>query len=128
MRSKGHLDLEEENKLEKWLVNMAKMRHRLNPIALKMKVCELKVQKQTSFWDGIPRGRWMRGWKQCHPELSLRMSHALEIPRTKDCVRRISIASMTIQSPYTQRLSTHRTVSGTVTSRAHKRARMEVAL
>jgi hypothetical protein len=50
----------------------------LSPTALKMKVSEITMSKDTPFREGIPGGGWMRGWRRRHPELILQVSQALE--------------------------------------------------
>jgi hypothetical protein len=55
----------------------------LNPTALKMKVSEITMSRDTPFREGIPRGGWMRGWRRHHLELTLQVSQALETARAR---------------------------------------------
>jgi hypothetical protein len=55
----------------------------LSPTTLKMKVNEITMSKDIPFREGIPDGGWMRGWRRRHPELTLRVSQALEIARAR---------------------------------------------
>jgi hypothetical protein len=51
--------------------------------AMKLKVNEITISRETPFRDCIPSAGWMRRWKRRHPELTLRASQALETARTK---------------------------------------------
>jgi hypothetical protein len=75
------LTVDEENQLVEYLIEMYNRGLGLLPTQLKMKVYEMTKERWTSFKNGIPGGGWMRWWKHCHPELSLRTSHALEATR-----------------------------------------------
>jgi hypothetical protein len=77
------LSREEEKKLSYWLIEMAEVGHRLSPTTLKIKVSNIAMGRDTPFRNGIPGGGWMRGWKRCHSELSVRTSQALEVARAK---------------------------------------------
>jgi hypothetical protein len=55
------------------------MEYGLSPSALRMKVSEITMSKDTPFREGIPRG----GWRQQHPELTLHVSQALETARAR---------------------------------------------
>jgi hypothetical protein len=66
---------------------MVERRYRLTPTALKMKVSEITMSRNTPFRAGILGGRWMRGWRggrRRHPELTLQVSQALETTRAWD--------------------------------------------
>jgi hypothetical protein len=71
------LSREEEKKLSYWLIEMAEVGHRLSPTTLKIKVSNIAMGRDTPFRNGITGGGWMRGWKRCHSELSVRTSQAL---------------------------------------------------
>ena len=69
--AKPVLSPEEEKKLSEWLIEMAEAGHGLSPTALKIKVSNIVMGRDTPFRNGIPGGGWMRGWKCRHPELSV---------------------------------------------------------
>jgi hypothetical protein len=77
------LSLEEEDELVKYLIQMCDRGYGLNPIALRMKVYEITQSMWTPFQNGIPGNGWMRWWKRRHPDLTLRVSQALESARAK---------------------------------------------
>ena len=81
--AKPVLSREEEKQLSAWLIEMAEAGHGLSPTALKMKVSNIAIGRDTPFRNGIPGGGWMRGWKRRHPELSVRTSQALEVARER---------------------------------------------
>jgi hypothetical protein len=76
--AKGVLSDEEELQLIEWLIYMVERGYGLTPTALKMKVSEITMSRDTPFREGILGGGWMRGWCLRHPELTLRVSQALE--------------------------------------------------
>lgn len=73
----------EEEELVKYLIQMCDRGYGLSPTALRMKVYELTQSRWTPFRDGIPGNGWMRWWKKRHPDLTLRVSQALESARAK---------------------------------------------
>jgi hypothetical protein len=81
--AKGVLSDEGERQLAKWLISMVERGYGLTPTALKMKVSEITMSKDTPFREGIPGGGWMWGWRWRHPELTLRVSQALETARAR---------------------------------------------
>lgn len=81
--AKPVLSPEEEKKLSEWLIEMAEAGHGLSPTALKIKVSNIVMGRDTPFRNGIPGGGWMRGWKRRHSELSVRSSQVLEVARAR---------------------------------------------
>jgi hypothetical protein len=67
------LSKEEEQQLTDWLIAMVERGYGFSPTALKMKVSEITMSRDTPFCEGIPGGGWMRGWRCRHPELTLRV-------------------------------------------------------
>ena len=61
-----------------YLIEMCNRGLGLSPTQLKMKVYEITRNRWTPFKNGIHGGWWMRWWKHCHPELTLRSLQALE--------------------------------------------------
>lgn len=59
----------------------------LSPTALRIKVSEITMSRDTPFCEGIPRGRWMRGWRRWHLELTLHVLQALETARARRLCR-----------------------------------------
>ena len=68
----------EEKQLVDYCIRMYEMGQGLTPSALKLKVYDITKSRATPFRDGIPGLGWMRWWKHRHPELTLRVSQALE--------------------------------------------------
>jgi hypothetical protein len=85
--AKGVLSEEEERQLTHWLISMVERGYGLSPTTLKMKVSEITMSRDTPFREGIPGGGWMRGWRRRHPELTLRVSQALETARARGLCR-----------------------------------------
>jgi hypothetical protein len=56
----------------------------LTPTALKMKVSEITMSRNTPFRGGIVGGGGLGGWRRRHPELTLQVSQALETTRAWD--------------------------------------------
>jgi hypothetical protein len=81
--AKSILTVEEEQQLFEWLLSMVDRGYGLSPTALKMKVSEITMSRDTPFHEGILGGGWMRGWRHRHPELILRVSQALETARAR---------------------------------------------
>jgi hypothetical protein len=81
--AKPVLTAEEEKKLSDWLIEMAEAGHGLSATALKIKVSNIAMGRDTPFRNGIPGAGWLRGWKCRHPELSMRTSQALEVARAR---------------------------------------------
>ena len=79
----GVLSPAEEELLVAYMINMCDRGLGLSPTALKMKVFEIVQDRVTPFKDGIPRDGWLRWFKNRHPELTLRVSQALEASRAK---------------------------------------------
>jgi hypothetical protein len=52
-----------------------------------MKVNKITMSRDTPFRKGILRQGWMRRWRRRHPELTLRVSQALEIARARSLCR-----------------------------------------
>jgi hypothetical protein len=77
------LSTEEEEELVKYLIEMCDRGYGLSPTALRMKVYEITQSRWTPFRNGIPGNGWMRWWKRRHPDLTLRVSQALESARAK---------------------------------------------
>lgn len=77
------LSPEEEDELVKYMIQMCDRGYGLSPTALRMKVYEITQSKWTPFRNGIPDNGWMRWWKRRHPDLTLRVSQALESARAK---------------------------------------------
>lgn len=77
----GVLTAEEEKELVEYLVKMCDMGFGLSPSALKMKVYEITKNRWTPFRDGILGGGWMRWFRHCHPELTVRAAQGLESAR-----------------------------------------------
>ena len=77
------LSKEEEQQLTDWLISMVERGYELSPTTLKMKVGEITISRDTPFREGIPGRGWMRGWRPRHPELTLRVSQALEIAQAR---------------------------------------------
>jgi hypothetical protein len=73
----------EEQQIVNYIIRMCEMGQGLSPTALKMKVYDICKSRPTPFRNGIPGGGWMRWWKRRHPELTLRVSQALETARAK---------------------------------------------
>lgn len=73
----------EEQQIVNYIIRMCEMGQGLTPTALKMKVYDICKSRPTPFRNGIPGGGWMRWWKRRHPELTLRVSQALETARAK---------------------------------------------
>ena len=73
----------EEEELVTYLMEMCDRGYGLTPTALRMKVYEITQSRWTPFRNGIPGNGWMRWWKRRHPELTLRVSQALEGARAK---------------------------------------------
>jgi hypothetical protein len=87
IEAKGVLLPEEEQQLVDWLLLMCNRGYGLSPTALRMKVSEITISMDTPFREGIPGGRWMKGWRRWHPELTLRVSQALETARARGLCR-----------------------------------------
>jgi hypothetical protein len=85
--AKGVLSLEEEQQLVDWLLLMCDRGYGLSPTALRMKVSKITMSRDTPFREGIHGGGWMRGWRRQHPELTLRVSQALETARARGLCR-----------------------------------------
>ena len=66
-----------------WLIEMAEAGHGLSATALKIKVSNIAMGRDTPFRNGIPGVGWLRGWKRRHLELSMRTSQALEVARAR---------------------------------------------
>jgi hypothetical protein len=81
------LSPEEEQQLVDCLLLMVDRGYGLSPTALRMKVSEITMSRDTLFCEGIPGGGWMRSWRQWHLELTLRISQALEIARARGLCR-----------------------------------------
>jgi hypothetical protein len=62
---------------------MVEREYGLSPTALKMKVGEITMSRDIPFREGIPGRGWMKGWRPDHPELTLRVSQALETARAR---------------------------------------------
>ena len=73
----------EEKLIVEYLVNMCERGLGLSPTALKMKVFEITKDRVTPFKNGIPGDGWLRWFKHRHPELTLRVSQALEASRAQ---------------------------------------------
>lgn len=73
----------EEKLLVDYCIRMCEMGQGLTPTALKLKVYDITKDRVTPFRDGIPGGGWMRWWRHRHPELTLRVSQALETARAR---------------------------------------------
>jgi hypothetical protein len=69
--------------LSNWLISMVERGYGLTPTALRMKVSEITMSRDTPFREGIPGRGWMRGWKRRHLELILRAAQALETARAR---------------------------------------------
>jgi hypothetical protein len=77
------LIVEEEEQIVKYLIDMCDMGYGLSPTHLKMKVYEITKNRLIPFKNRIPSGGWMRWWRHCHLELTLRASQVLEVARAK---------------------------------------------
>ena len=77
------LSPDEEKQLADYCIRMCEMGQGLTPSALKLKVYDITKSRATPFRDGIPGSGWMRWWKHRHPELTLRVSQALETARAR---------------------------------------------
>ena len=73
----------EEEELVNYLIQMCDKGYGLTPSALRMKVYEITQSRWTPFRNGIPGNGWMRWWKRRHPNLTLRVSQALESARAR---------------------------------------------
>jgi hypothetical protein len=73
----------EEEELVNYLVQMCDRGYGLSPSALRMKVYEITASRWTPFRNGIPGDGWMRWWKKRHPNLTLRVSQAMESARAR---------------------------------------------
>ena len=85
-RKKGSLTVlkpAEEEELVNYLIQMCDRGYGLTPSALCMKVYEITQSRWTPFRNGIPRNGWMHWWKRRHPNLTLRVSQALESARAR---------------------------------------------
>ena len=71
----------EEEELVNYLIQMCDRGYGLSPTALRMKVYEITQLRWTPFRNGIPGDGWMRWWKRRHPNLTLRVSQAMESAR-----------------------------------------------
>lgn len=71
----------------------------LTPSVLKLEVYDITKSRATPFRDGIPGAGWMRWWKHRHPELTLRVSQALETARARGlCAENIQSFYENLQS------------------------------
>ena len=77
------LKLTKEEELVNYLIQMCDRGYGLSPSALRMKVYEITQSRWTPFRNGIPGNGWMRWWKRRHPNLTLRVSQALESSRAR---------------------------------------------
>jgi hypothetical protein len=77
------MSLEEENQIMEYLVKMCEKGLGLSPIALKMKVYDITKDRDIPFKNGIPGDGWVRCFRQCHPQLILRVAHVLEAARAR---------------------------------------------
>jgi hypothetical protein len=73
----------EEDKVFKYIMDMAKYGHPISITELKIKVAEATQMHETPFKDGIPGAGWVRRFRRCHPEISLRMSQRLDCGRAR---------------------------------------------
>jgi hypothetical protein len=84
----------EEEKVVQYILGMARYGHPINITELKIKVAEATQLHDTPFKDGIPRAGWVRWFRKCHPEISVRMSQGL------DCGRARGLCSENVSSFY----------------------------
>ena len=77
----GVLSPVEEELIVAYLHSMCERGLGLSPIALKMKVFEITKDRVTPFKNGIPGDGWLRWFKHRHPDLTMRVSQALEASR-----------------------------------------------
>ena len=54
------LSADEEDKIVKYIMGMARYGHPINIMELKIKVAEATQLRKTPFKDGIPRAGWLR--------------------------------------------------------------------
>ena len=89
----------EEKQLVDYCIRMCEMGQGLTPSALKLKVYDITKSRPTPFRNGIPGEGWMRWWWHRHPELSLRVSQALETARARGlCAENIKSFYENLQS------------------------------
>jgi hypothetical protein len=58
--AKGVFSVDEEQQLSDWLISMVERDYGLTHSALKMKVNEITISRETPFQDGIPGAGWMK--------------------------------------------------------------------
>ena len=75
---------DEVTELVQYLKDMVKTSCPLNTTQLRLKVAEITQARMTPFTNGVPRRFWIKGFKQRHPQLVLRMREALNMNRVKD--------------------------------------------
>ena len=89
----------EEKQLVDYCIRIGEMEQGLTPTALKLKVYDITKDRPTPFRDGIPGGGWMRWWRHRHPELTLRVSQALETARARGlCAQNVESFYKNLQS------------------------------
>ena len=74
---------DEEEELVNYLIQMCDRGYGLSPTTLCMKVYEITQSRWTPFRNGIPGDGWMHWWKKRHPNLTLRVSQAMESARAR---------------------------------------------
>jgi hypothetical protein len=77
------LSLGEEAQFVEYLLSMCERGLGLTPSALKMKDYEITKHRSTPFKNGIPGDGWLRWFRHRHPDLTLRVSQALEASRAR---------------------------------------------
>jgi hypothetical protein len=73
----------EEEKVVNYNHSTARLGHPISLLELRIKVVEATPLCQTPFTDCILGSRWLRWFRNRHPDVSLRLLQGLDVGRTK---------------------------------------------
>jgi hypothetical protein len=91
----------EESSLEQYLLQMQELGYPLTIGQLRLKVAEMVETRDNPFRNGIPGAVWLRWFRHCHPNLSLRSTQGLEVNRARNlCPENVASFYHNLQTLY----------------------------